>query len=195
VQSKQQQEFYRLTEEASVALGAAPESGSFTHVFSYWRMPSFHNHTRTTLYTPKRPGSDRHPFFTISTWMRDIDLEKLRDPVERLKHPRVLTPTITESAINVSREAVAEVVTNLSQISLPALRPDEGVVGLDGIGYRFSFSQGFYGLDLKWWAELPSGWHPALEKIERIVAWLESQVATTAEQDGGGQPATRPELK
>lgn len=181
MQSEQQQEFYRLTEDASGTLGAVPESGSFIHVFSFWRLPSFHNHMRTTLYAPKRPGAGRQPFFTISTWMRDVDIEKFRDPVERLKHPKVLTPTITESATNISPETSAEVVAKLSHISLPSIRPNEGVIGTDGIQYRFSYSQGFYGLDIKWWSDLPHSWHPALEQIERLVTWLETQELTTAE--------------
>lgn len=181
VQSEQQQEFYRLTDEASVTLGAVPEAGVFTHIFSFWRLPAFRNHTRTTLYAPKRIGTDKKPFFTISTWMRGADLEKLRDPVERLRHPKVLTPTITESAITVSSEVVEEVVANLAQISLPALRPNEGVIGLDGIQYRFCFSQGIYGLDLRWWADHPPSWHPALERVEKLVTWLENQQPSTAE--------------
>ena len=186
VQSEQQQEFYRLTEAASVALDEVAESASFIQVFSFWKLPAFHNHTRTTLYAPKRPGTDKQPFFTISTWMREVDLEKLRDPVERLKHPKVLIPTITESTIMVSIEAAAEVVSNLADICLPTLRPTEGVLGLDGIGYRFCFSQGFYGLDLRWWVDLPHSWHPALERIKNVVAWLEDQKLSGVQQGGGG---------
>lgn len=178
MQSEQQQELYRLTDEAADALNAVPESGSFTHVFSYWRLPAFYDHTRTTLYTPNRSDGEKRPFITITTWRRDVDLDKLRDPIERLKHPKFLNPTIEESAFDVSPGSVADAVATLSEISLPALRPIEKVVGLDGIGFRFSFSQGFYALDISWWMERPQAWNLATGRLEELVARLESQAPT-----------------
>jgi hypothetical protein len=186
MQLEQQQELSRLTKEATDTLDAAPESGSFTHVFSFWSLPSFGNHTRTTLYTPRKTNSDRQPFYTVTTWRRDIDAAKLRNPVERLKHPRVLTPTIEDSSTNIASDAVARIVTELGEISLPVLRPSECVLGLDGIGFRFSFSQGFYALDLSWWAVAPTCWRDATKRIEDLVSTLTDLKDEEAEQDVHG---------
>ena len=173
MQFEQQRELSRLAYSAAVAINATAESGAFTHVFSFWRLPAFDNHTRTTLYSPRPADSSKQPFFTVTTWRRDVDVDKLRDPVERLKHPRVLKPTIEECAINVAPDVVTSIVAELAEISLPVLRPNEGIVGLDGASFRFSFSQGLYALDFTWWSGHPKWWRAAAQKIEDLVSKLE----------------------
>jgi hypothetical protein len=190
VQSQQQQEFYRLTEAATESLNSVPESGSFVHVFSYWRLPAFDDQTRTTLYAPRRAESGKDPFVTVTIWRRKVDLEKLRDPVERLKYPRELKPTIEALSTTLEPDLVASVISDLSSISLPSIRPHEGVVGLDGIGYRFSFSQGLFSLDLSWWCDRPETWQDATQRIEEIVSHLENAEPRRAEQGGGGNSAS-----
>ena len=96
VQSEQQQEYTRLIEAAGRELNSVAEPGSFLQVFSFWRLPAFHDQVRTTLYTPRREGSGKEPFVTITTWKRSQDVDKLRDPVERLRHPKDLQPTLEE---------------------------------------------------------------------------------------------------
>jgi len=195
VQSEQQQEYHRLTESANEALNSVAESGTFLHVFSFWRLPAFEDQVRTTLYSPRRPESGKEPFVSITTWKRAEDFDKLRDPVERLRHPKDLLPTIEEVSTIVDPSIVAQVTEHLSAVSLPSIRPTEGVLGLDGIGYRFSFSQGYFSLDLSWWCDRPDIWRAATKQIEDIVSQLHLAKPKLAEQDGGGQPATRPESK
>jgi hypothetical protein len=172
VQSEQQQEYTRLTEAAGHELNSVAESGSFLQVFSFWFLPAFHDQVRTTLYTPRRPGAGKDPFVSITTWKRSEDVDKLRDPVERLRHPKDLQPTIEESSTIIDAETVAQIIADLSAVSLPSIRPAEGVLGLDGVGYRFSFSQGYFSLDLSWWCDHPSVWRVATKQIEDIVSRL-----------------------
>lgn len=175
MQREQQEELWRLTEEARKVLDAPVElSGYLPRVFSFWRLPAFHNLTRTTLYAPGCRRESKQPFFTVTTWRRDVDQDKLRDPIERLRHPRILAPTMEESRVEVSTEVVAGLVAELSGIALPVLRPDEGLLGTDGIDFRFSFSQGFYALDLKWWGDGPRCWRAATERIVDLVDGLEA---------------------
>lgn len=189
VQSEQQQEYTRLIEAAGHELNSVAESGSFLQVFSFWRLPAFHDQVRTTLYTPRRPGSGKEPFVTITTWKRSQDVDKLRDPLERLRHPKDLRPTLEESSMVVDADTVAQVIADLSAISLPSIRPIEGVVGLDGVGYRFSFSQGYFSLDLSWWCDLPSVWRAATQQIEDVVMRLQGgQIATGRTRQGWQAP-------
>ncbi|GAA5484848.1 hypothetical protein [Haloferula sargassicola] len=195
MQSEQQQEYNRLTEAANETLNSVAESGTFLHVFSFWRLPAFEDHVRTTLYTPRRPDSGKDPFVSITTWKREDDFNKLRDPVERLKHPKELKPTIDEASKILDPEDASKVIEDLSAISLTSLRPTEGVLGLDGVGYRFSFSQGYFSLDLSWWCDRPKVWQEATSRIEDVVSRLHRAKPKLAEQDGAGQPATRSESK
>ena len=68
-----------------------------------------------------------------------MDAEKLRDPVERLRHPRQLLPTILESSTVLELDAVTDAIRVLEGIGIPSLRPSEQVVGLDGTQFRFAF--------------------------------------------------------
>ena len=193
MQTQQQQELYKLTDAATQLIETAPESGSFDHVFSYWRLPAFHDLQRTTLYSPKRPDSGKDSFVTITKWRRELDLDKLRDPVERLKHPKELEPTIEEASIVLEPDFVARVVGDLASVSLPSIRPDESIVGLDGIRYRFAFSSGYSSIDISWWCNHPKAWQEAAKQIEEVVLRVESAETTLTEQAGGGQAATRAE--
>lgn len=157
------------------------ESGSFTHVFSFWALPAFHEQIRTTLYTPKRPDSGKEAFVSITTWQRAKDFDKLRNPVERLRHPKDLQPTFEESTYMIDADLVAQVTKELSAISLPSVRPTEAVLGLDGVGYRFFFRQGYFSLDLSWWCDSPSVWREATKRIEDVVLRLHSARTQPAE--------------
>ncbi|CAN5577595.1 hypothetical protein BH09VER1_BH09VER1_31970 [soil metagenome] len=173
MQTQQQQEFYKLTEAATQSLNSLAESSSFDRVFSYWRLPSFHDQTRTDLFTPRRLAG-RSSFVAVTTWRRLADTEKLRDPVERLKYPRELEPTIEHQSTDVASDIVASVISDLSVITLPSIRPLESTLGLDGTSYRFFFNQGYFSLDFSWWCEGPEVWKGAARQIEEIVSRLES---------------------
>ncbi len=182
MQSEQQLELRHLTEAAAEILASVAESGSYTRVFSFWKMPSFGDQSRYTLYSPRRSDSNLHPFLDTTTWRRSVDSEKLRDPVERLKHPRHLLPTILESSKFLDSHAVTDAIRVLEGIGIPSLRPTEQVVGLDGTQFRFEFSQGYCSLDVSWWADRPKAWQSFAEKIEELVTYLQDKENQEAEQ-------------
>lgn len=186
LQTEQQEEYLRLSETALDALNSVAESGSFLHVFSFWCLPAFRDQSRTTLYTPRRPESGKLPFFSVTTWKRTEDLEKLRDPVERLRHPKELKPTIEHSNKVLDTVFASQVIEDLSAISLPSLRPTETVLGLDGVGYRFSFDQGYFSLDLSWWCDRPKAWDTVTSRIEEIVSRLYHAEQNPEEQADAG---------
>ena len=168
------QERIDLTNSALNLLKKAPVSGSYNVRFSYWRLPAFHNQTRLTLYIPHpRAKPDIEPFFTVSTWRRDTDLDKLRDPIERLRHPKLLKPTIEEINKQISKDKVDQITSSLSRIPLPSLLPNENTIGFDGTRYRFSFDQGYYSLDLQWWCDYPKAWKSTIDDINNIISELE----------------------
>ena len=188
MQSEQQIELRHLTEAAAEILAAVAESGSYCQVFSFWKLPSFGDQFRYTLYTPRRSASNLHPLLTTTTWQRNVDSEKLRDPVERLKHPRQLLPTILELSMVLGFEAVTDSIRVLEGIGIPSLRPSEQVIGLDGTQFRFAFSQGYYSLDVSWWADRPQSWQGFAGRIYELVSNLQNNGNQEAEQDETQQP-------
>jgi hypothetical protein len=169
-------EIQRLNRLALDRLNALPETDAYICIFSFWTLPSFRDQNRVSVYTPhpRSRESDLVPFMSKTTWRRTADLDKVRNPVERLKHPRELEPTMEEATKSLSPSLVDDAVRELSTIEVPSLMPNEVVLGLDGVRFRFLFNKGYYGLDLSWWAHLPSAWQEPTQRIQAIVARLET---------------------
>ncbi len=186
MQSEQQLELRHLTEAATEMLASVAESGSYTRVFSFWKLPSFGDQIRYSLYAPRRSDSTLRPFLDTTIWRRSVDSEKLRDPIERLKHTRHLVPTIVESSKFLDSHAVTDAIRVLEGLGIPSLRPSEQVVGLDGTQFRFAFSQGYFSLDVCWWADRPDSWQCFAASIIELVANLQNNENQEAEHVSGG---------
>ena len=167
------QEFQQLCHSALDQLESVAASGSYECVFSFWTLPSFADQSRVTLYTPRRDKSRLTSYVEFSVWRREVDAEKFRTPLERLKHPKVLKPTIESSAREVSHDLISDVIHDLKQVSLPCLRPDELMLGTDGTRYRFKADQGYFGIDLSWWCDGPEQWRETIQKLRTTVARVE----------------------
>ena len=173
MQPDQQQEYRRLRCAAIEVLEAVPECGSYVHAFSYWRLPSFQDQIRFTLYRPRRLASNLKPFLSTTTWNQKADLEKLRDPIKRLKYSGALTPTIDETSRSLDAEQASNALDDLGRISLPSIRPDLNVLGQDGCQYRFAFSQGLFSLNISQWENEPKIWQPTIERIEDLISQIQ----------------------
>ncbi len=167
------QEFQELCQSALQRLNSVAASGSYQCVFSFWCLPAFADQTRVTLYTPRRDKSRLASFVEFVVWKRGVDADKFRTPLDRLMHPGKMEPTIETSTGEVAHELVADVINDLKRVSLPCLRPDEFMLGTDGVGYRFKADQGYFAVDLSWWCDGPTSWREAIEKIKAAVARVE----------------------
>lgn len=83
-------------------------------------------------------GTER--FAAICTqWRSDVDLEKFRSPVERLRHPRPLNPTVEACRRELAPEVGRIVAAGLCEPYTPTFARSEDVT-LDGIEYELAFS-------------------------------------------------------
>ena len=167
------QEFQQLCNSALEQLENVAASSSYECVFSFWTLPSFSDQSRATLYTPRRDKARLASFVEFAVWKRDVDAEKFRTPLDRLKHPKELKPTIETSTRELGHDLVSAVINDLKQVSLSCLRPDESMLGTDGTRYRFKADQGYFGLDLSWWCDGPMQWREAIQKLRTSVARVE----------------------
>src|SRR6266498_727348 len=94
-----QREFQSLREKAMKELKNIAATGSYCNVFSLFVLPSFSPSRRFTVYSPVRPEKGHRPFVAFSTWRSDLDAEKLRSPIERLRYPKDLSPTIENDTL------------------------------------------------------------------------------------------------
>ena len=170
-----QNEFELLAADARQRLREVSCSGSYRQVFSFWTMPSFSPCSRWTIYSPQPFGKVDRPFASYTIWRSDLDLEKLKSPVERLKFPKHLAPTVQEDIVQLTEVEVQKIERQISGIAIP-ICPDEcAVTVLDGTRFEFRHDQLFFGGSLHWWENHPSEWRPFTEVIRRIAAELEQR--------------------
>ncbi len=174
-----QREFQLLRENAKQKLNEVPASGSFRQVFSFWTMPSFSSWSRCTVYSPRPSRKEKKPFASFTIWRADIDAEKLQSPIDRLKYPKELTPTIEEDTVWLGDGEVEEIEQRFGGISIPLYLGKPKVEGLDGTGFEFRYDELFYGASIHWWENHPSEWRPFTEVVTKIVAELEQRRSKT----------------
>ncbi len=180
-----QNEFRLLSETAKQRLRDVPESGSYRQVFSLWVLPSFTPAFRCTVYTPWRCAKGARPFASFTIWRSDLDYEKLRTPVERLKHPKQLTPTIEDDTVWLTDSDIEDFVRRIRNIPMPFYLGPANVAGCDGTAFEFRYDEIMYGACLHWWEDQPSDWRPFTEVIVGIVTELESWRKAKVQPDVG----------
>lgn len=90
-------------------------------------------------------------------WRYDLDLEKFRTPLERLKYPATLVPTLESKSSPITAETVEQILDQFRHISLP-MWTDNKALGLDGTSYEIQLGDGFLLSRFHWWHEQPTEW-------------------------------------
>src|SRR4051794_35093612 len=124
-----QREFQSLREAAKQQLRDVPESGSYRHVFSLWVTPSFAPAYRCTVYAPLAFAKGKQPFAAFTIWRSDLDSDKLRTPVERLRHPKDLSPTVEDDTLCLADADLEDLQQRIRGISVPLFLGSATVVG------------------------------------------------------------------
>jgi hypothetical protein len=140
---------------------------------------------------PPRRGHEDDFVLVRSAWRSDLDLEKLRSPVERLRHPYPLVPSIEVHQLSAPSDELAQLAAKLAAIRLP-IGASPSVYGIDGVTYEVAIEQPLYGIPLSakcrlsWWHEIPAAWGELQAWVEGARAVFESAWA------GRGAPAPIP---
>jgi hypothetical protein len=87
----------------------------------------------------------------------DVDLEAMRTPVERIRHPRPYLPTIEADSVPFDESALQATIESLRMTRIP-VAISSSRLGLDGTSYELTFGDEFNGVNLRWWCELPDEW-------------------------------------
>lgn len=128
-------------------------------------LPSFQDcYAYEILVSAEKPSE---PAGVRTLWRKIADLEKLRNPVVRLKYGVQVEPTIEESVVNLPEDDVKSLLTladNL-RVSPRILNP---LRGIDGISYEVSFGDLSARSRFEWWAKPPAGWEPLHDLAQRI---------------------------
>lgn len=168
-----QAELRLLSDKAKAGLRDVPASGGYRHVFSFWTFPSFSRSSRWTIYSPWPSAKGTQPLASFTVWRSDLDSEKFRSPVERLKFPKDLAPTIQEEVIHLNDREVEEFERQIGDISVPLYLGQANNFGCDGTRFEFRYDALFYGATLHWWESYPTEWRPFTDTVKSFIAGLE----------------------
>ena len=156
-----------------LAKGSNVEGIGISRLLQVIEKPSFAPASSWEIFEQHPRSAPTTHFCIRLRWRNDLDLEKFRNPVERLKHVRTLNPTIETHRMELNASFVSETCLMLSQIAVPAYAAEK-TVGLDGTSYELAFGNSFSGARFYWWGN-PSGHMKALaEATLRITEELEA---------------------
>ncbi len=169
MEDEQTAEWYDFQTKASaeVSRGRSFLRRGVPRVFRFCESPSFEEMTGIEVYDLSLRCDESAYCGIITVWRRDLDREKFRTPVERLKHPRDLEPTIERQEVEIDARWFEGVLERLAKVSIP-VRPREAPGGLDGTSYSLEIGDSLGGLELSWWCDGPEEWHPVIAIADEI---------------------------
>lgn len=109
----------------------------------------------------------------LTSWDQPSDLARFASPVERLRHPRVLQPTLLRREGTLAAADARALVTDLANLQLP-LAPAPASFGLDGTRYELTLGAGSAMATVCWWERPPANWAAAAALTERVIALVEA---------------------
>jgi len=165
---EQQEEWHRFRHAAEQVLRG---EGRDTPIVRFLVLPAA---TACRSHEIVRQGGRRKPprYLAVEmTWRLEDDIAKFRSPVERLKHPHGLSPTIECREGVLQPHWVQPLIDEFKSLRLPIV-PDHFRFGVDGVTYELRVGERFGGAILRWWMEPPAGWEiltSICRKVEALV--------------------------
>ncbi len=168
VEPRHQQELDAIIDQATAQLYAG------RWLIRLSRFPSFADHEVVGIQTIRREQRITH-----RTWHRTVDLDKFRNPMERLRHPPAgsLTPTITERTAPATAEHQVEILEIFASLTLPICVHNAASV-LDGTACEVHIHTHSASTTLRWnrlappddWRALSAAFDQAWERLCHITS-------------------------
>jgi hypothetical protein len=185
VEQEQSREYARLHNEMISKLRQCSLVDAIEghHVFQYLILPSFTPPIAWDVFRRSRRNNGEDFVLARSAWRCDLDLEKLRSPAERLRHPYPLIPSVEVHLLNAASEELSRLSAELAALTLPLGAPP-CVGGVDGVNYEVAIEQPPPPIPfaakcrLSWWHEPPNAWASLAAWVSRAEAVFESAWAT-----------------
>jgi len=182
---EQAREYRRLQDDMTTKLrhhAFVDDRGSL-HAFQYLVLPSFTPPVAWDVFRRRRRNQDDDFVLVRSCWRSDLDLEKLQTPVERLRHPYPLIPTIEVHQLTCASRELARLAAELAAMKLPVGAP-ASAFGCDGVTFEIAIEQPPHYIALaakcrlSWWDKPPEGWEALAAWVQRAESIFEGAWAT-----------------
>jgi hypothetical protein len=136
-------------------------------------LPSFHNAIAWDVRSLRVRGKSAESRLFRSCWRRDLDLQALGSPVERLKHPRPYRATVEVASVSIDPADIGRLIRRFQSTPIP-LAIAKPPVGLDGTSYELKIGGPFCRAQITWWVRLPEEWAALAPLIDEMAALFES---------------------
>jgi hypothetical protein len=136
--------------------------------------PSFLPWVSLALHPREKKEVAKKAMLVRATWRRDIDLEKFRDPVTRLKYPAVLSPTIQFATSEVDDSFAKSSLDFLGALRLPLYTRDESI-SLDGTMYEVALGSYLATTTFRFHEDCPPQWQELKDWVSRWIADLDDK--------------------
>jgi hypothetical protein len=136
-------------------------------------LPTFENCFAWDVRSMPVRSKPAEPRLFRSCWRKDLDLQALGSPVERLKHPRPYRPTVEVGSVPIDAAKIEGLVHRFQRIPVP-LGVAEPPSGCDGTNYDLEIGHFFCQARIAWWVHLPEEWAALGPLIEELAALFES---------------------
>lgn len=164
----------RATDELRRGAAAALRRGPPPRLVQVLILPSFEPSRAYEVFRVAAVGdsaaSENEAFVAVVTcWDRTADLARFASPVERLRHARVLQPTMLRREGTFAADDARALVADLANLQVP-LVPGPAAFGLDGTRYELTVGAGSAAATVHWWERPPANWAAVAELAARVVA-------------------------
>jgi hypothetical protein len=168
VRQRMSGEFHRqFAELRRKALRPFPKVSSLRYLFTLVELPSFDASGSWTVCATM--GADRKFSVHKKTWRSNVDVQVFASPIERLRHPKELLPTIEEKVSEISAAEISSYEASLARLQFrPYLAPSTSV-RLDGTNYEFWTDTIDSSFHLAWHEDGPEEWRVQARAIRCIL--------------------------
>jgi len=116
-------------------------------------------------------------------WSYEVDAAKVRTPVERLRHPAILAPTIHTREFELDPGELNALMANLDAAWVTPRQPSSSL-NLDGTAYDLTFGWGATESRFRWCGRVPAGWQPLQDFVGALFEVLRTAGAQDDAEDG-----------
>jgi len=175
-------EFERNAREI-IRRGTVPDSAGTLRLFQLLVFPSFDPAIGWEVFQRRLPSKPVAYYGTHTIWRRDVDGAKFRTPMERLRHPRLLHPTIETKVVELSCALVESILNRFRSLTIPGY-VEPGRICLDGTRYEISLGSVFDGARYYWSNDRPPEWKHLSGAALETLRVLDSAAESAKAQDG-----------
>ena len=186
MEKQQVDNWYRFQIEAHQLLHANRSFENGTRMLQLIILPSFKNavswevviKVQTIRKTRAKREFQREFFIARTIWRMDTDREKFRDreksrsPLDRLRPPSPLKPTMEQKEWFIDEATMDRWIDSFSAIQLPVCIQSESAV-FDGTTHHFAIYSAGFSATFQWKREAPSKWIGLEERFTATIRQFE----------------------